>query len=58
MSTDVTYTARYTALIAQRAYARDVAARGVAALLEPYTVRVPVVPLQRRRVLGREKVTR
>ena len=43
------------ALREQDAYARRVAAFGLRALLEPYTVRpVPVVPSQRRRVVRSE----
>lgn len=44
----MTYTDRYTALTAQRAYTR----RGLPALLAPYTMARPVVvPSQRRRVV-------
>ena len=50
----MTYTTRYRHLTAQRAYSRAVAAGGLSALLQPYTLRVPVVPSQRRRVLRAE----
>lgn len=46
------YTDRYTALTAQRAYTRAVAAGGLSVLLAPYALRVPVVPSQRRRVVA------
>lgn len=48
------YADRYRHLLAQRAYTRAVAVGGVCELLRPYSVRVPVVPLQRRRVVRSE----
>lgn len=55
MTSSGRYLARYEALKAQRAYSRDIAARGISALLAPYrVVPVPVVPSQRRRVLRSE----
>ena len=51
------YTDRMAHLTTQRAYARDVARRGLSALLQPYTARpVPVVPSQRRRVVETERI--
>ncbi len=43
-----TYTTRYRQLAEQRAYRRRVAALGLPALLAPYTMRRPFVPVQRR----------
>ena len=48
------YTDRMAHLITQRAYARDVARRGLSALLQPYTARPAVIPSQRRRVVRSE----
>ena len=50
----MTYTAKYQLITAQRADTRAVASRGLSALLQPYSVPVPVVPSQRRRVLRSE----
>ena len=50
----MTYTAKYRTLIAQRAYAREVARRGLPALFAPYTARPVVIPSQRRRVVRAE----
>mgnify|MGYP006217756105 CR=1 FL=1 len=49
-----TYAQRYQALTTQRAYTRAVAARGIPALLAPYSAHLPVVPSQRRRVVRSE----
>ena len=49
-----TYADKYRHLLAQRAYARRIAEGGVRALLAPYSLRVPVVPSQRRRVVRSE----
>ena len=46
-------TSRYAA---QLAYARAIRDHGLPALLAPYTVRVPVIPTQRRRSVERERI--
>lgn len=54
--TEMTYSQKYHQLTAQRAYTRRVAAGGVRALLAPYSLRVPTIPTQRRRVVDRERI--
>lgn len=53
----MTYPARPSNYGAQLAYHRDIAARGLAAVLAPYSLRPAVtIPAQRRRVVERERI--
>lgn len=46
----MSYTDRFQRLTRQATYQRAISSRGLVAILEPYTLRTPSIPAQRRAV--------